>query len=55
MLDAVVFITGIWVFDYRNDLAADTKLPSALFLISGIAFFGLSIYLNYIGTRKPTP
>ena len=54
-LYAVTFITAIWLFNYRDEWAADTHLPSTLFIIVSIALFGMSIYLNYLGTRKSKP
>lgn len=52
----VIYTTVAWLFFYRDELAADTKLPSALFIILSIVLFvGWGIFLLFQDKHKTAP
>jgi hypothetical protein len=52
----VIYATVAWLFLYRDELAADTKFSSALFIILSIVLFvGWGIFLLFQGKHKTAP
>jgi hypothetical protein len=53
-LYVVTYATVVWLFNSRDELAAGTKLPSALFLILSIVLFiGFILYVFFQDRHKP--